>query len=131
MHVLGRADIDVLAALAVPAGEGALVICDCEGFERDLLDPARIPWLVNAALCVELHDFAAPGASDVLSAWFGDTHDMVIAEQAYRQPAVWAARANIDPGDAAQMCDEVRSWGNVHIPGRWLLASPRSRPGAR
>lgn len=127
VHPLGRADIEVLAALPVPAGLGALVICDCEGFERDLLDPVRIPWLAHSALCVELHDFAAPGATETLRARLGDTHELAIVEQQPRDAATWASRAGIDPADAAQMCDEIRAWGKIRVRGRWLLATPRSR----
>jgi hypothetical protein len=124
---LGRADFDVLAALPLPAGVGALVICDCEGFERDLIDPVRISWLADSALCVELHDFAAPGATDTLVARLGNTHDLTVVEQQPRDAAAWASRAGIDLADAAQMCDENRRWGDVRNRGRWLLATPHSR----
>jgi len=127
---LGRADVDVLAALPVPTGHGALVICDCEGFERELIDPVRIPWLADSALCVELHDFAAPGVTDILRTRLSDTHELAVVEQQPRDAAVWASRAVVDFDDAAQMCDEIRRWGDVPLRGRWLLATPRSRIGA-
>jgi hypothetical protein len=126
VRVHGTADVPALAALPVPADQGALVISDCEGAERELLDPVRVPWLAHSALCVELHDFAAPGATDILRTRFAATHDLVVAEQVPRDPADWAARAGISVFDAAQICNEYRSWGEDLLPGRWLLATPRS-----
>jgi hypothetical protein len=125
VQALGVADADALAALPVPTDRGALVVSDCEGAERDLLDPARVPWLARSALCVELHDFAAPGATDILRERFAASHDLVIVEQVPRDPADWAARARISVADARQLCDERRSWGADSLPGRWLLATPR------
>ncbi len=128
VQVHGTADISALAALPIPVDQGALVVSDCEGAERELLDPARVPWLANSALCVELHDFAAPGATDIMRTRFAPTHDLLIIEQVSRDPVDWAARAGISVADAAQLCDEIRSWGENVLPGRWLLARPRG-PG--
>ena len=125
VQVHGTADVPALAALTVPVGQGALVVSDCEGAERELLDPARVPWLAHSALCVELHDFAAPGATDILRTRFAATHDLVIVEQVPRDPANWAVRAGISVTDAAQLCDETRSWGKDLYLGRWLLAAPK------
>ncbi len=125
VRVHGTADAAALSALPVPAYQGALVVSDCEGAERELLDPERVPWLAHSALCVELHDFAAPGATDILRARFAATHDLVIVEQVPRVPADWAARAGISIADAELLCDETRSWGEDLYPGRWLLAGPR------
>lgn len=125
VQVHGTADVLALAAIPVPADQGALVVSDCEGAERELLDPAIVPWLARSALCVELHDFAAPGATDTLRTRFAATHDLVIVDQMPRAPADWAARAGISVADAAQLCDEDRSWGEDRYPGRWLLGTPR------
>jgi hypothetical protein len=125
VQALGCATPELLASLPIPPGEGALVVCDCEGAERELMDPARVPWLVKSALCVELHDFAAPGATDALHARFAPSHDLLIVEQAPRDAATWASRAHIAVADAALLVNEGRLWGNVELPGRWLLASPR------
>ncbi len=127
VRMLGRADVTALASLPVSADSGALVVCDCEGAERDLLDPAHVPWLTRSALCVELHDFAAPGATEALTSRFAASHELVIVEQHSRDAAAWALLAGIDRADAAELCDEQRRWGDVPLPGRWLLASPLRR----
>ncbi|MBI2408687.1 MAG: hypothetical protein HYV19_10340 [Gemmatimonadetes bacterium] len=74
---------------------------------------------------MELHDFAAPGATDTLTRRFAATHDLVIVEQWPRDAAGWAARTRTRVEDAQQLCDEGRSWGQTHYAGRWLLATPR------
>jgi hypothetical protein len=52
----------------------AVVICDIEGAEADLLDPARAPGLAHADILVECHPEAAPGITDTLRARFRPTH---------------------------------------------------------
>lgn len=37
-----------------------LVICDCEGYEFELLDPVKVPSLVNTSIVVEIHGPAEP-----------------------------------------------------------------------
>jgi hypothetical protein len=53
-----------------------LIVCDCEGYEKELLDPVRVPALAGADLLVELHDFLDPTISDTLTARFGGTHEI-------------------------------------------------------
>lgn len=125
VRVHGAATIAEVAGLPEAANSGALVVCDCEGCERDLLDPTRIPWLVRSALCIELHDFAAEGASRILWERFVDSHECVVVEQRPREAAAWAARAGISTNDAALLSEEGRSWGAQQLSGRWLLATPR------
>lgn len=125
--VHGGADVSALAALPINADDGALVVCDCEGCERDLLDPERVPWLRWSALCVELHDFAAPGASATLRERFSATHDITIVAQQPRDPMAWATQANISVADASELCDEARRWGDDVLIGQWMLATPRQR----
>lgn len=52
----------------------AVVICDIEGAEDRLLDPAMAPGLLSADLLVECHLQAAPGVVEGLKARFGPTH---------------------------------------------------------
>lgn len=52
----------------------AVVICDIEGAEEDLLDPARARGLLNADILVECHDGMQAGLSDRLAACFAATH---------------------------------------------------------
>jgi precorrin-6B methylase 2 len=77
----GAATLTALAALPLQA---ALVVMDCEGAERELLDPAAVPWLTRSAIMVELHDFAAPGTTEILRDRFSATHQVEVVTQAAR-----------------------------------------------
>jgi hypothetical protein len=67
----GACDADGLAA-ALP--EGALVLCDCDGCEVELLDPERVPALRGAPMLVEAHDLLVPGTTPALRERFEATH---------------------------------------------------------
>ena len=121
VRALGNADPAGLATLAVAA---ALVVCDCEGCERELLDPGLVPWLARSAICVELHDFAARGATDSLRSRFDRTHRIAVVEQQPRDAAAWASRAGVPVADATVLTEETRRWGGTVLPGRWMLLSP-------
>lgn len=56
--------------------EGALVVCDCDGPEADILDPSVVPGLRSATIVVEAHDLLVPGVTDRLEAAFAATHDV-------------------------------------------------------
>jgi hypothetical protein len=75
VHPAARCEPENLAALA---GEGSLVLSDCEGCEKELLDPARVPVLAGTDLLVELHDFLDPSISSTLEARFRATHEIEI-----------------------------------------------------
>lgn len=67
--------------LAKFCGEGlgssrrrALVLCDTEGDEKRLLDPAEVPSLSRAWVLVETHEFIHPGVTEELSRRFAPTH---------------------------------------------------------
>lgn len=55
-------------------GRPALVVCDCEGYEAELLVPGVIPALAAAFLFVEVHEFAVPGVTASLAERFAATH---------------------------------------------------------
>ena len=64
------------ADFAVCAGQPTAVICDIEGAEADLLDPARAPGLLHADILVECHDVMRPGLTELIAARFRPTHDV-------------------------------------------------------
>ncbi len=63
-----------------------LLICDVEGYERELLDPLKSPSLCRADILVELHDFITPGVTDLLMARFESTHHLQLIHQ---EPRSW------------------------------------------
>ena len=77
--------VDLNAALGERvAGRPTLVISDCEGYERTLLDPAAVPALRDCHVLVELHDFLIPNVSDEIRRRFAGTHAI---ETITQQPA--------------------------------------------
>ena len=55
-----------------------VVICDIEGAERELLDPALAPGLLSADILVEAHDCIHPGLSQRIAQRFAATHDVQV-----------------------------------------------------
>ena len=55
---------------------GSLVLCDCEGYEMDLLDPAAVPALGACDLLVELHEHLVPGVLAEVARRFKASHDI-------------------------------------------------------
>lgn len=52
------------------------MICDAEGAERELLDPAVIPGLAHIDILVEIHHFADPTTGATLADRFRHSHDI-------------------------------------------------------
>lgn len=62
------------ADFALCAEKRTVVICDIEGAELALLDPARAPGLMHADILVECHPGLSSGVTQTLSHRFGATH---------------------------------------------------------
>jgi hypothetical protein len=81
--VVGRCTPELLAGRLQP---GALVICDCDGCEAELLDPGATPALRTCDVIVETHDIFVPGTTALLESRFGPSHDIERFESAPRFP---------------------------------------------
>jgi ribosomal protein L11 methylase PrmA len=62
--IAGKCDVEHLNSL--PTEVGALIVCDCEGGEIDLLCPELIPGLTSADVLVELHDHLNSSISQLI-----------------------------------------------------------------
>lgn len=78
-------DVCTTERLAARMQDGALVICDCDGAEGDLLDPGAVPQLRTARLLIETHDLLVAGTTERLLATLGPTHEIerIAAEPRY------------------------------------------------
>jgi predicted O-methyltransferase YrrM len=56
------------------AGPGTTILCDCDGAELELLDPAVVPALCQATILVEAHDLLRPGIADALASRHESSH---------------------------------------------------------
>jgi hypothetical protein len=61
-------------------GEAALIFCDIEGREEELLDPIASLALRHLDIIVESHDCLRPGITQTLFSRFGITHVIELAE---------------------------------------------------
>lgn len=62
------------ADFAIAQAQPTLVLCDIEGAEVELLDPALAPGLLHADILVECHDSLRPGITDLLTTRFAASH---------------------------------------------------------
>jgi len=83
VDIRGRCEIDDLKA-ALPQGGRCLVICDVEGYEEVLMDPAKLPALRSTHLLVELHDLFVPNVTETIRGRFSATHDINVIHTADR-----------------------------------------------
>jgi hypothetical protein len=83
LKILGRCEpADLAGQLGIPGR--TVVVCDVEGYEQTLLDPAAIPALRSAWLLVELHEFVHRGITEVLRRRFEQTHRITHVQQTGR-----------------------------------------------
>jgi hypothetical protein len=95
----------------------ALLVLDCEGAERELLDPAA---LASCDVLVETHDFIHAGLADELEARFRATHRVERIAQGGRDPNA-AALAKLAESDRWLLVDEGRPESMVWL-ACWALS---------
>lgn len=101
-----------------------LVICDIEGAEEDLLNPATAPGLLQADILVECHDLLRPGLSDRIAARFAASHQIT------RIGRTLAPAALPDWMEALSDMDRLIAlweWRGGPTPWLWMQAN-RTRP---
>jgi hypothetical protein len=108
--VAGTCEIESLRRVLAQT-ERSLLIVDCEGAEIELLDPARVPETLRCDMIIECHDFAKPGATQILRKRFSASHDVVDILEGPRDPSQFAS---------------MRSWQSID---KWLAINEQ-RPVA-
>jgi len=99
VHLRELCDAGALNALSL---RGGLIVCDCEGFEVDLLDPVAVPGLLSCDMLVETHDHLRPGARSTLEKRFAASHDIHTVASVVRQ--------EVDYPQFAHLSSEDRNW---------------------
>lgn len=97
----------------------SLVVCDCEGYELDLLDPAKIPALATADLLVELHDILHPGITPVLLERFSGSHGIQMIDSTERNPEAYPQLHFLSPPQQEIALSEFRNG-----PQQWAFMTP-------
>ena len=84
--VRGACSPEALNKLALT---GALLVCDCEGYEDTLLNPAQAPGLAECDFLVELHDFNNPQITTNFIQRFSRTHHIRLIPSVNRNPDLY------------------------------------------
>ena len=88
-----------------------LIVCDCEGYEIILLQPTRVPALVQADILVELHDQERPGLTSLLLARFQATHSVTLITSVERDAVIYSSLKFSEPEKRRLAVSEFRSPG--------------------
>lgn len=126
LFLVGRCTHDEMVRRAT---DRTLLICDIEGFERDLLDPKRAPALMKIDILVEVHrcgDVTMKGMENHLRNRFSETHAI---EVFFAVPRTVKDKEEIPASATVELAylDEWRDAGQV-----WLwMQSRRSVDGRK
>lgn len=93
----------------------ALLMCDCEGFELDLLDPLKTPALRSTHMLVELHDHLRPGLTETLRSRFAATHRATMFGIQPRQLERYASIQQLDRQGQELAVNEFRPAGQQWV----------------
>ena len=104
----------------------ALLVCDCEGFEKVLLGPGAGGKLGGVDLLVELHDFIDPAISRTLTQSLAATHEvsLITSVPDFCRPQVFPlpVLARFDAGTQIALMAELRP-----AEMQWLVGRARKR----
>ncbi len=116
-HANGVAERVVIAGACTPEvlaqriQTQPLIVCDCEGYELDLLQPARLPELSGCDLLVELHDSANSLISKTILERFAPTHAITLIRSVETDPAAYPVLATLSADDQRFAVSEERPAG--------------------
>jgi hypothetical protein len=118
VRIEGECTPQEMAALPL---QGALILCDCEGCELELLRPDVAPALLDSYLLVELHDCFDPRITPALRERFEATHDITLIDSAPHDPDAFAAARFLPPELRRVAVDDGRGeWL------QWALMTPKA-----
>ncbi len=119
VSVAGQCTPEVLQAI-LPRSRSPIVICDCEGGEYELIDPARVPALRASTIIVECHDFMDGAITPTLQQRLSPTHTLIAIREGPRDPNASPLLRKLNSLDRwLVVCEDRPSM--MH----WLLARPR------
>jgi hypothetical protein len=105
-------------------GTDCALVVDCEGFEKELLDPKSVPGLASTMILVELHDFMDPSISTLIAERFRPSHEIEVFRATERDPETVPAVAELPLRTQKQVISEGRPT-DPH-PMEWMFLTPHS-----
>ena len=109
--IRGRCSQDELAK--VISADRCLVVCDCEGFEFELLDPARVSDLRRCDILAELHEFITPGITSALLTRFATSHRTTLISSSPRIPGMRPEFRRLS------VADQIHALGERPVQMQW------------
>jgi hypothetical protein len=106
-------------------GEGDFLLSDCEGGERELLNPEKIPALKNCRILCEVHDFISPRITALLVERFKETHLIKLMHEKPRNPDQFRILDGLSEIDRLLCVKETRHFKKHLTTNRFLYFSPR------
>jgi hypothetical protein len=113
------ATTDYLATLS----DRCVLLSDCEGAERELLNPSAVPSLRRVPILVEVHDFVHSGLTQTLCDRFTGSHVIQQIATQPRDSEDYPELSHLSPADRDLALNEGRPEPMV-----WLLMIPRTAP---
>jgi hypothetical protein len=98
-----------------------LVICDCEGYEKEVMQPKRVPALRQCHLIIEMHECYVRGISRLIARRFRKTHALRLIESVYRDPKDVAECQFLPQAERDPAVDDRRGYWM-----QWAVLSPLS-----
>lgn len=128
MQIRRKCTPDNLEPLCAGASRPCVIV-DCEGFEKVLLDPKRVPSLRRSVMLVEVHDCFVPGLSALMQARFGRTHSVIVYRPRARTLTDLPIGTGLSPSESLELMDEGRgeSCWMLIIPSAIALEVPDDR----
>jgi hypothetical protein len=99
----------------------SFVLSDVEGYEGELLDPAKVPMLREVFMLIELHEFAVPGVTRSILERFSTSHAIDLVDAVPRWGAGRAQLAHLTNAEADQVVQEGRP---TDPPMQWAVIWP-------
>jgi hypothetical protein len=131
-RVSTRGFCDPAALAGALAAENAVLLCDCEGYERELLDPQLVPQLRKATILAELHPMFRAGIEEVIRRRFQDTHDIELIRMRVRKRDAWPELERLSVPHAFLVLSEGwrtnEEWHSPTLQRCWAFMRPQPAP---
>lgn len=106
-------------------GEGDFVLSDCEGGERELLNPEKIPALKNCRILCEVHDFILPRTTSLLVERFKESHQIQLMYEMPRNPDQFRILDGLSEIEKQIATKETKHMEKRLTPGRFIYLKPK------
>lgn len=106
--------------------EGSAILCDCEGGELDILDPAACPKLKYCRILCELHDFYRPGVTGTLVNRFKNSHHIKLILEQKRDPSQFRILDGLTDSERILSTKESKHIPKGRTAARFLWLLPKA-----